>query len=177
MAFVLCPFTERDRCSVTELLTLLPHLYPNGYFWLTRRLDDALSGRARCTLAKSRYGIVGVTIETPKGRNRTKLSTIYVRPSFRGLGVGTRLLEACLDRWVRSEVRSAYVTVEEGRSILLRPLLTGFGFRFQALERNRYGTDRNEVVFDWEPSIDGAIGCNVHPARTSRCDLLRAKDF
>ena len=67
---------EVDRVGV--MLREIPLLYPGGKQWLGKRLDDVVEGHASCTLAVTESDLAGLTIETPKGKRRTKLSTIYV---------------------------------------------------------------------------------------------------
>lgn len=145
-------FSYRDRASVFELLSILPTLYPRGAYWLDRRLDDALCGRARCTLAVNNRGqSIGVTIETPKEPYRLKLSTIYVHPTFRGLGIGRALLDNCYSAWLREELKQVYVTAALHVSETLFPTISQFGFSLKTVVPGRYGIDRDEVVFDWSP--------------------------
>jgi GNAT superfamily N-acetyltransferase len=150
--FCVRPFSNADRASVFELLSILPTLYPKGTNWLDRRLNDVLFGKARCTLAVTAWGQpIGVTIETPKEAYRLKLSTIYVHPAFRGLGIGTALLSNCYTVWLREELRQVYVTAASHVSETLYSSIRQFGFCVKAVAPNRYGIDRDEIVFDWLP--------------------------
>lgn len=152
IVFWLRPYLEKDRVSVFRLLSILPALYPGGSEWLERRLSDALSQRARCTLAMSNWGQpIGITIETPKERHRLKLSTIYVHPSFRGFGVGKTLLSNCHSRWRSGGLHEVYVTADLRISGDLLAIIGRFGFALKAVIPARYGADRDEAVFDWRP--------------------------
>ncbi len=146
------PFRASDRGPLFRLLSVLPQLYPNGYAWLDRRLDDVLARRARCTIAAGPWGVMGATIESPKGARRLKLSTIYVHPRFRGLNVGTELLKRCRADWLREGVDSVHVTADARRAGLLLPLFTRFGFEAETLEPGRYGDERDELIFSWRPN-------------------------
>ncbi len=148
-SIVFRPFQPGDRRTVFQLLSILPSLYPNGSSWLKRRLDDVLAGKARCTVAVSQWGIVGTTIETPKGLHRIKLSTIFVHPYFRGLNIGTRLLDRCRADWLRGDIDRVYVTSDLRRVGVLLPVLTRFGFRTEAIELGRYGSERDEIILSW----------------------------
>jgi GNAT superfamily N-acetyltransferase len=141
-----------DASDVPAVLTLLheiPSLYPNGAEWLPARLDCALRGDARCSLASLGNDIVGVTIESPKAHNRVKLSTIFVAPPARRKGIGSTLLASCISRWVRNGIQSAHVTVAAARSATLDPILRANGFRFETLKRNLYGAGRDELIYAW----------------------------
>jgi len=142
------PYEQKNRSAVFALLQDLPRLYPKGEEWLERRLSDVARGKARCTLAMASSTPVGVTIETPKGRHRLKLSTIYVHPLFREKGVGTDLMVAAYQQWqLNEEVDEVYVTVDRNRAPDLGLLLSKFGFVMAAVEPRRYGPNRDEVVF------------------------------
>lgn len=150
--FRIRPFSRADKPSIIRLLSILPKLYPGGANWLDQRLDDVIYRKARCQLAVTKWGQpIGVTIETPKEAYRLKLSTIYVHPSFRGLGVGTALLSNCHANWLREELRRVYVTVDLNISDTLYTNIGKFGFRLKAFVPDRYGNGRNEVIFDWCP--------------------------
>lgn len=144
-------FTRYDRASVFSLLSFLPTLYPKGSSWLDSRLDDVLTGRARCTLAVTPWEVAGVTIETPKGAKRLKLSTIYVNPRFRGLGVGASLLRHCKAKWEQEGLSGVHVTADTRRLDALLPLLTSHSFSVTAIDKERYGPNRDEMIFNWEP--------------------------
>ena len=145
------PFEAGDRSAVFALLSDIPLLYPQGGEWLHRRLLDVASGKARCTLAMSRWNPVGATIESPKDRRRLKLSTVYVHPSFRQRGVGSRLIAAACRQWQRDELDEVYLTADIRRAPEVDLLLWKFGFRLTAIEAQRYGWSRDEVVFACRP--------------------------
>lgn len=137
------PLGPSDVDDVKHLLSDLPVDYPGGDQWLARRLIDVLEGAAACTLATVSGRVVGVTIGTPK-RRATKLSTIFVEPAFRRSGVGSRLLDAFLAE--ASPGAETYVTVADHKWRDLSPLLRSRGFVATALESDRYGPGRDEVV-------------------------------
>ena len=97
-------------------------------------------------------GPVGATIETPKGSRTIKLSTIWVVPPFRKMGVGHALIDACCARWVANGIANAYVTTDTRRSEVLFPVLKRFGFERGPIEHQRYGTDRSEAVSSSGPA-------------------------
>ena len=143
------PYERKDWTSVSNLLSVLPSLYPNGAAWLDHRLDDVLWGKARCTLAISKGMPIGATIETPKGRGRIKLSTIFVHPSLRKFGVGTSLMRNCYENWVKENVSQVHLTVDFTIAPTLTPLLMNFGFVADTVLYDRYGIDRHELILSW----------------------------
>jgi GNAT superfamily N-acetyltransferase len=143
-------YHANDRSRVFQLLSFLPTLYPGGFAWLDGRLREVLDGKARCTLAVKRSEILGITIETPKSAHCVKLSTVFVRPEYRGGGVGRALLNACHDHWQRDSISRCYVTADYRVADHLGKLLRPFCFERTCLVQNRYGEGRDEVIFCWD---------------------------
>jgi len=131
----------------------LERLYPTGGEWLDRKLrdHDIDRGSVRCTLAEVGSTLLGLTIETVKGLGRTKLSTIWVNESVRGRGIGTKLIDSCLANWRRELLKETYVTASLQVVEVVALLLVPAGFHFRALEPDRYGAGRDEVVLVWTP--------------------------
>src|SRR5262249_52235041 len=127
LGFVLRRLYRLDCAAVTRLLWPVPLLYPNGEMWLSRRLDDALADRARCTVALANGHPVGIAIDTPKGDRRSKLSTIWVDPRFRGFGVGSALIREVVGNWQRLGVTEAHVTTDTSRVPIVLPLFDAAG--------------------------------------------------
>ena len=109
------PFGPRDQPAILGLLSGLSTIYPDSAGWLRRRLTDTLEHRARCTVAVLDDVPVAVLIESPKGPTEIKLSTLYVAPEYRRLGIATHSLHlpgrdgcamawiACTSRWIAGE--------------------------------------------------------------------------
>jgi ribosomal protein S18 acetylase RimI-like enzyme len=144
-------YTQRDRATVTAALRFLPRLYPKGNEWLDRRLGDVESRRAHCWVVHVNSRIAAVAIETPKQPRRTKLSTFWVAPCFRRIGIGRSLLCFQIARWLRDEQREVTVTVDTGRLPGFAPLFAAHGFDVRVTERSRYGDGRDEAVLVWTP--------------------------
>src|SRR5262249_38705925 len=98
------PLLRSDIRNIRQMLRDIHMLYPGGRAWVEQRLQDALDGRARCSIATWRNRPIGVTIETPKGKGRIKLSTVFVCESMRGHGVGSALLRRCTHRWLQEDL-------------------------------------------------------------------------
>ena len=108
-------YQHDDKVAVRDLLVEIPTIYPGGLAWLERRLDDVEQRKAQCMVALDRNVLVGVTIDSPKGRFQSKLSTIYVADQFRRKGVGSLLLASCVTQWIRKDIERVHVTVDERR--------------------------------------------------------------
>lgn len=132
--------------EVTALLSVVPQLYPAGDAWLRRRLADILEGSAQCSVVKRGGRLVAAAILTPKGQEVVKLSTFFVAPEARNSGVGSRLLDALLADLDQANVKETYVTVAHHLAVPLMGLFVPRGFTPCAIEMDRYGEGRHEVV-------------------------------
>jgi ribosomal protein S18 acetylase RimI-like enzyme len=145
-------YTEGDNEAVRNLLLpTLSNLYPGGASWLDRRLHEVLTGKPKCHLAYSQDDLVGALIETPKDERRVKISTLFVSPRRRGAYIGRRLLSYMQYQWGSEMPSEVYITAAQHVADGVQRCLTPFGFRRIALQVNRYGPGRNEVVFAWRP--------------------------
>lgn len=152
-AVQLRPYQGSDAAGVVQFLSgVLERLYPTGGEWLNRKLRDPEGEGTICMLAETGSALLGLTIETVKDLGRRKLSTILVDEASRGLGVGTALIESCLDRWRHELLKEVYVTASLSVVGALALLLVPRGFQYRAIERERYGAGRDEVVLAWTPA-------------------------
>ena len=103
---------------------LVDSLYPRGAEKLLARLEDALNGYAVAHVAEvSDFGPVALASETLKGDSRVKLSTFWVHRRFRGLGIGSSLLDRRIEDWCLADRDHAIVTVREDRAVRSSGLL------------------------------------------------------
>jgi len=141
-----------DVDRVQSVLAVLPDLYPGGETWLQRRLDDALAGRARCTVVEVHRTVAGVAIETPKPLGCLKLSTFLVGDEYRNRGVGSSFARFLRARWTLERVEQVHVTVAEQNFEQVRRTFEPVGFLTVAHEIARYGPGRNEYVMSCLPT-------------------------
>jgi ribosomal protein S18 acetylase RimI-like enzyme len=140
------PYNASYHRAAFDLLRELPSLYPGGAQWLETRLQDVLSGKAECTVAKAADRAVGILIGTPKGKRRIKLSTLYVHPHYRRQHVATKLLDLSWARWMQQGIDQVNVTVRHTRLDSLARTLTPYGFEVVRIEKNRYGEGEDEAI-------------------------------
>lgn len=145
-------YRHEDRDAVLQSLAQpLSQQYPGGASWLRSRLRDVDAGAARCHVHIDGDALVGVAIETPKGPQRLKLSTLWVAPDARERGFGSALARHCVAGWRREGIERVHITASEealpGVAAILEPL----GFRPAAVETDRYGPGRHETVLVWTP--------------------------
>jgi GNAT superfamily N-acetyltransferase len=149
------PYHAVDRPVVlADLLPVLRQSYSCSTMWLPRRLDDVLAYSARCHLARDLRGLRAIAIETPKGRGRLKLSTIWVADRAREKGLGSELLAASRARWLCEDLQQVWVTVSPAARGSMSKLLLANGFTQTAVDTDRYGSDRPETIFTWYPHQD-----------------------
>lgn len=143
---------QRDDLGVL-MITLGPlvdSLYPKGARKLLTRLEDALNGDSAAYVTQVRgFGPISLASETSKGRRRVKLSTFWVDPRFRGIGVGASLLDHRIKSWQQADFDSAVVTVREERAPQLERLFIPRGFSRIVTDLDKYGEGQNEVVLKW----------------------------
>lgn len=143
------PIAPAELPDLTRLLRFLGVLYPGGLHWLEKRIEDVRRGRARCTVVRHGVNPIAVAIDTPKGTRRSKLSTLYVHPFYRGRGLGTKLLDSVVDGWLLRGIDEAAMTVPSARLKEVSCLALPRGFMLASLERDRYGVGRDEGVLVW----------------------------
>jgi GNAT superfamily N-acetyltransferase len=152
---IVADYHPEDRELVaTCLAPVITELYPRGVDWLSRRLDDVEHHRAIARLVTSRGQLDGVTIETPKSRRRTKLSTLWVAKESRNQGLGSALIDDRRRDWLRRGIKQASLTAHSAAADSLSPLLLARGFELVAIDDDRYGDGRSEAVFEWRSVRD-----------------------
>ncbi len=136
-----------DGARVADLLDFLPVLYPGGEQWLVGALADVKSGEGDGWIVEENGNLVAILLGRLKPSGRYKIRTLFVAPEYRGHGHGRRLLRTALDAAEGARATHAYVTVASTVDSLIAPLLHSEGFEPIALERSRYGTYRDEIVY------------------------------
>jgi N-acetylglutamate synthase-like GNAT family acetyltransferase len=140
-------YSVTDEPQVRELLEDLPDLYPHGDKWLDRTFGEIGQGKARLTVVEIGTDMVAVSIEKPKDHGRMKLSTLYIHPDFRNMRVGTSFFSYLNARWQSENWKEVYMTVASQGAYELERLVKVFRFACVAVQEDRYGLGRDEVVF------------------------------
>ena len=138
-------------------------LYPEGDKKLFDRLESACQGLAVSHVVALHDRIPSaLSSETSKGAAGIKLSTFWVDPRFRGLGIGSRLLDFRISDWIICGKEQSIVTVREERAVELERLFLPRGFMRIATVNDRYGDGRNEVVLRWRSQqFMNAYACHL----------------
>lgn len=144
--------SKADLDGLGVLAEIVDSLYPSGAEKLEARCLDAFDGLARGHVVRDPWGYVAAfAMETPKGLNRIKLSTIWVSETHRRLGIGTALVSRLSMDWLDRGIESVHVTARAGLHTELLSAFKPLGFEMVGLERNRYGAGRDEAVLQWTP--------------------------
>lgn len=138
-----------DVRAVYMLLEGLDDLYPDGFAWLDRRLDDVLRGQATLWEARLAGSLVGLAIVAQKGPRSRKLCTFKIAAPFRRRKLGEQLLTAIKAQWMLEEVETAYVTVDHADPATQMFFLAE-GFVTRVERARRYAADRYDDVFLWQ---------------------------
>ncbi|MQA66926.1 MAG: GNAT family N-acetyltransferase [Alphaproteobacteria bacterium] len=136
-----------DRPQIRRMLYFLPDLYPGAAEWLENRLEDVDRERAYCSVVSQGGWVRGVLLETPKGRRRSKISTLFIEPQMVGLGLGAKLIERHRKRWLQYELESITITVPKSRIRHTGLFLVKHGFRHETLLFDHYGHGRDEAIY------------------------------
>ena len=128
-------------------------------------------GRERCWIAEQNGERVGSVFLVRQSKHVARLRLLLVEPSARGLGIGKRLVDECVQfarqcgyrkivLWTQSELEAA-------RSIYLQA-----GFRRTGSQRHRSWSRNNLVSETWELRLGGARRQSVGSSN----DFARPKD-
>jgi GNAT superfamily N-acetyltransferase len=148
------PLRHLDRARVLESVgPTVDRLYPHGMARLSARLDEVADGHAGCAVAWSGDNLIGVAVDSPKGSLVAKLSTLWVDPDARRLGVGSALAATVTQRWLARGVERGHITARSSVAAPISALLSRHGFFDSGLVMHRYGSEHPEQVFLWRPDM------------------------
>jgi ribosomal protein S18 acetylase RimI-like enzyme len=144
------PLIDLRHLATSGLLTSIAERYPNFPIWLERKTRDIQRHQATATAAFANHGeIIGVIIESYKNQERSKISTIYVRPDFRSLGIGSYLLASHLTRSIAEGRRLFYTTFDSSLDADMGGFMKYMGFIPSASHCDRYRTSAIERVYTY----------------------------
>jgi ribosomal protein S18 acetylase RimI-like enzyme len=118
--------------------------------------------RERCWIAEKDGDVVGSVFVTAKSRTTAKLRLLYVEPSARGLGIGSRLVSECV-RFARQAGYKKMVLWTQSELDAARHIYKRAGFRVVGKKRH-YSFSKNLVAETWELSLQDEI----HTSRPRR---------
>jgi GNAT superfamily N-acetyltransferase len=130
-----------DASELRDVAIAFPQLlelYPEFETWIERKAREIVAGTTSAYVTTYERDKAGFALVSDKGPGVRKLSTLYVKPRYQGLGVGPRLLFGVIDKAARDGVGKLYVTVSEERRDELDGLLEQFGFFVEGVSGRRY---------------------------------------
>lgn len=164
-ALTIRPVLRTDLLPLASTVgEVVDSLYPDGWRHLRDKLETSLTGKPSAFViarAAEQSSPLALAAEVDKGLHRRKLSTFWVAPDVRQLGLGTRLLDCRVSSWLHESLDSVTLTVRNERAFQLLPLLTSRGFRVIALDIDRYGPGADELVLEWRPAWLAQVGFDV----------------
>lgn len=116
----------------------LETLYPKIKQWLDEKSVALAQGRAQALVATYGTQKAGLAITSDKEEGVRKISTLILRPDFRRLGVGSRLLYDVLLKAVDDGIEKLYLTFAEERRVELEAILSRYGFQLEGVSPRRY---------------------------------------
>jgi predicted nucleic acid-binding protein/ribosomal protein S18 acetylase RimI-like enzyme len=134
--------TQDHIAEVSELLKGLEEDYP-GFLsdWLPKQFEDP-SFLKKVEILNNQVASVSITKD--KGGGVVKLSTFFIDPRFRELGLGQHLLHHELVNWAHRGIRKVIVTIPSRNQEMFR-FFRKYGFFVEGLSPLRYGS-RAEVI-------------------------------
>ena len=160
------PIQRINNSELENLLHFLPAIYPNSREWMSRKTDEINCGTTQALgliaseFARSR--IVGIAICSHKGLRSRKLSTFYVKPRYRRLGLGTALLNQVMDDVVNNGIDDTWVTTSHCESSVLGLFFRRAGFQCVAKRWERYLPDAFEYVYSWNRNCVNSCKYEAH---------------
>jgi len=169
---------DTDMPVLRELLEPLRDDYQDFEGWLTKTVKDHSSVVNLGVVDGQRAQ--GVAIWKPKDARTAKLSTFYLHPNARSLGLGQHMLFHCLRQWIEKKIERAYVTASARHDDIVEFCLR-FGFRIEGAAQRRYvggGTEliltkhliydriTDERIGDWVTSLGATIFSITPPSET-----------
>jgi DNA-binding MarR family transcriptional regulator/N-acetylglutamate synthase-like GNAT family acetyltransferase len=104
--------------------------------------------RERCWIAEKDGDIVGSVFLTAKSKTISKLRLLYVEPSARGLGIGSRLVSECV-RFARQVGYKKMVLWTQSELDAARHIYKKVGFRVVE-KKSHHSFSKNLVAETWE---------------------------
>lgn len=138
VTFMVRTIESAELGEVTETLPELQERYPAFSDWIAQKAVDITNERAEAYVASIGGENAGFALVTHKGPGVRKISTLFIRESFRGEGVGPRLLFGVIERAARDKVEKLYITLSEELREKLEPLLDQYGFLIEGVSARRY---------------------------------------
>ena len=137
---------EITQISIINKLTMPAELrsyYPRFNEWYRHFEDTFFAGERRAWFAYVDGEVAGFVFV--KTGLKIKISSIYVYPQYRGIGVCTRLLQTVNDKILGPK----HITVAEEVLPWLKPVLVFMGYKPIACVLGKYRENKREYVYQY----------------------------
>lgn len=145
VTFMVRTIEAHELKEIAESFPELHSLYPDFENWIDGKIPEIGRGRASAFVARYGQENAGFALVVDKQQGVRKLSTLYMKPRYQGLGIGPRLLYGVIEQAARDKISKLYVTVSEERREQLEGLLSHFGFYVEGVSGRRY----REKSWEW----------------------------
>ncbi len=145
VTFVVRTIESKELPAVTENLPELQARYPDFSSWVKEKAVEIANKKAEAYVASIGGENAGFALVADKGQGVRKISTLFIKETFRGEGVGPRLLFGVTERAARDKVEKLYITLSEELRHKLEPLLDQYGFSVEGVSGRRY----REHSWEW----------------------------
>lgn len=120
-------------------------LYPEFKSWLYFTFRAGMINNQRKIIVAHHDGQVAGLSLLKKNTEEKKICTFYVRPEFRGYGLGTDLMSESLGVLGHNDIG---ITVSEERHDELYPLLSASGFTLVSVKSDHYRNGKDEMFYN-----------------------------
>lgn len=149
--------TADDADDVRAILEELRTWYPKIDDWIEKVIIEDRLGGVRLVSWDQR--LAGISISRDKDDRVRKLSTLYLRPEFRGESIGPYLVYEEVRRTAKEGFEKAYVTFAAELEAALGPILARYGFVAEGVSAGRYRANRAEFVMG-KTFVNGVVAAD-----------------
>ena len=130
--------------TLSNFLNDVSYLYPNFSAWLNFTFRRNLSsGQRQIVLAHDQTKIIGICL-LKNTASEKKICTYYVEPSYRGLGIGGKLLSTSLELLDSGD---SFITVSAERKTEIEQSLKTKGFKAYKSIQGLYREESAEFIY------------------------------
>jgi ribosomal protein S18 acetylase RimI-like enzyme len=138
---------SNELATVTETLPELQARYPHFDRWIQEKALQITRNEAAAYVASLGEDNPGFALVTNKDPGVRKISTLFIKEDFRGMGVGPRLLFGVMERAARDRIEKLYITLSEELRAKFERLLDQYGFSVEGVSARRYRDNSWEWVW------------------------------
>ena len=154
--------------SLLALTLPIGQTYPNYKNWYNNTFISSLKKNERMYIVafNDQNALAGCVL-AKQTSDEKKICTLFVSPSFRRQGIGTKLLKTA----IKELGEHPLMTVSSRDISQLQPLLNHFGFHLSAIKKGAY--HRNDTEFYFNDKKADVIQNRLLPLLVQRMEHIR----